>query len=140
MPYLCGLWRFANAYFKEKGRGFVLVKRIFLLEDDLSLLNGLSFAIKKQGYELDVARTTLEAEEMWNQDRYNLAILDVSLPMRCMIWERKGLAALSGSMCRRMIKESAQASGLMSMALHAVRREKKQHSVHMHLCGITDCG
>ncbi len=80
MPYLCGLWRFANAYFKEKGRGFVLVKRIFLLEDDLSLLNGLSFAIKKQGYELDVARTTLEAEEMWNQDRYNLAILDVSLP------------------------------------------------------------
>ena len=56
------------------------MKRIFLLEDDLSLINGLSFAIKKQGYEIDVARTTLEAEGMWNQDRYNLAILDVSLP------------------------------------------------------------
>ena len=61
-------------------RGFDSMKRIFLLEDDLSLLNGLSFAIKKQGYEIDVARTTLEAEGMWNQDRYNLAILDVSLP------------------------------------------------------------
>ena len=37
------------------------MKRLFLLEDDLSLINGLSFAIKKQGYEIEVARTTLEA-------------------------------------------------------------------------------
>ena len=65
---------------RDGTRGFDSMKRIFLLEDDLSLLNGLSFAIKKQGYEIDVARTTLEAEGMWNQDRYNLAILDVSLP------------------------------------------------------------
>ncbi len=27
------------------------MKRIFLVEDDLSLINGLSFAIKKQGYD-----------------------------------------------------------------------------------------
>lgn len=65
---------------EKKNGGFDSMKRIFLLEDDLSLINGLSFAIKKQGYEIDVARTTLEAEGMWNQDRYNLAILDVSLP------------------------------------------------------------
>ena len=36
------------------------MKRLFLLEDDLSLINGLSFAIRKQGYEIDVARTMLE--------------------------------------------------------------------------------
>lgn len=36
------------------------MKRIFLVEDDLSLINGLSFAVKKQGYILDVARTCSE--------------------------------------------------------------------------------
>jgi DNA-binding response OmpR family regulator len=56
------------------------MKRIFLLEDDLSLVNGLSYAIEKQGYTIDVARTTLEAESMWDRDKYNMAILDVSLP------------------------------------------------------------
>ena len=38
------------------------MKRLFLLEDDLSLINGLTFAVKKEGYEIDVARTTLEAD------------------------------------------------------------------------------
>lgn len=28
------------------------MKQLFLLEDDLSLINGLSFALKKQGYEI----------------------------------------------------------------------------------------
>lgn len=56
------------------------MKRIFLLEDDLSLINGLSFAIKKQGYEIEVARTTLEAGTLWSNGTYDLAILDVSLP------------------------------------------------------------
>lgn len=56
------------------------MKRLFLLEDDLSLINGLSFAVKKEGYEIDVARTTLEAATLWVNDKYDLVILDVSLP------------------------------------------------------------
>lgn len=56
------------------------MKRIFFVEDDLSLINGLSFAIKKQGYETDIARTCLEAEKMWVNGKYDLVILDVSLP------------------------------------------------------------
>ena len=56
------------------------MKRLFLLEDDLSLINGLSFAVKKQGYEIDVARTTGEADALWVNGKYDLAILDVSLP------------------------------------------------------------
>ena len=56
------------------------MKRLFLLEDDLSLINGLSFAIKKQGYEITVARTTLEAGALWADGKYDLVILDVSLP------------------------------------------------------------
>ena len=56
------------------------MKRIFFVEDDLSLINGLSFAIKKQGYEIDVARTGLEAEKLWMNGKYDLVILDVTLP------------------------------------------------------------
>lgn len=55
------------------------MKRIFFVEDDLSLINGLSFAMKKQGYEIDIARTILEAEELWSNGKYDLVILDVSL-------------------------------------------------------------
>ncbi len=56
------------------------MKRIFFVEDDLSLISGLSFAIKKQGYEIEVARTSLEAETLWTNGKYDLVILDVSLP------------------------------------------------------------
>lgn len=56
------------------------MKRLFLLEDDLSLINGLSFALKKQGYELEIARTTQEADALWMNGKYDLVILDVSLP------------------------------------------------------------
>ncbi|MDO4275679.1 MAG: response regulator transcription factor [Eubacteriales bacterium] len=56
------------------------MKRIFFVEDDLSLINGLSFAIKKQGYEIVIARTSLEAHDLWLNGKYDLVILDVSLP------------------------------------------------------------
>lgn len=38
------------------------MKRIFFVEDDLSLISGLSYAMKKQGYEIEVARTSHEAQ------------------------------------------------------------------------------
>lgn len=56
------------------------MSNILLLEDDLSLINGLSFAFKKQGFELSIARTLSEANILWADGKYNLLILDVSLP------------------------------------------------------------
>lgn len=56
------------------------MKHIFFVEDDLSLINGLSFAMKKQGYELTLARTRAEAEQLWAGSKYDLVILDVTLP------------------------------------------------------------
>ena len=56
------------------------MKRIFFVEDDLSLIGGLSFALKKQGYEIDIARTSMEAEQLWQDGTYDLVILDVALP------------------------------------------------------------
>lgn len=56
------------------------MKRILLVEDDVSLVSGLSFAIRKQGYQLDVAQTKSEAEQIWEKGAYDLVILDVTLP------------------------------------------------------------
>ena len=57
--------------------------RILLLEDELSLISGLSFALTKQGFEIEIARTMKEAGACWRKGRYNLFILDVSLPDGC---------------------------------------------------------
>lgn len=54
--------------------------KILLLEDDLSLINGLSFVFKKEGFESDIARTLKEADAFWADGKYDLLILDVSLP------------------------------------------------------------
>ena len=59
------------------------MSKILLLEDDLSLINGLSFVFKKQGFELSIARTLKEAEGMWKDGKYDLLVLDVSLPDGC---------------------------------------------------------
>lgn len=56
------------------------MSKILLLEDDLSLITGLTFALKKVGYELDVVKTIKEAEDICISKRYDLLILDVTLP------------------------------------------------------------
>ncbi|WP_297284188.1 response regulator transcription factor [uncultured Agathobaculum sp.] len=56
------------------------MKRIFFVEDDLSLIHGLSFALRQQGYEVVNARTCLEAETLWQDGSFDLVILDVTLP------------------------------------------------------------
>ncbi len=54
--------------------------KILLLEDDFSLITGLSFALEKAGYALDTAQTLHEADALWADGKYDLLILDVSLP------------------------------------------------------------
>lgn len=56
------------------------MKHIFFVEDDLSLISGLTYALRKEGYEVENARTAAEAEKLWEEGTYDLAILDVTLP------------------------------------------------------------
>lgn len=56
------------------------MSRIMLLEDDLSLVNGLSFAFQKQGYALEIARMVADAEKIWRKGTFEFLVLDVSLP------------------------------------------------------------
>lgn len=56
------------------------VSRILLLEDDQSLVDGLSYALCKNGYEVDVAHDVAQAFERLGAQRYDLLLLDVGLP------------------------------------------------------------
>lgn len=60
--------------------GFAL-NRLLLLEDDLSLIDGLQYSLKKNGFDTEVARTVREAMTRLPEiSRYDLLILDVTLP------------------------------------------------------------
>lgn len=55
--------------------------RILLLEDDASLIDGLAYSLKKNGFDVDVSRTVREAKQRLSDlGNYVLLILDVSLP------------------------------------------------------------
>lgn len=56
------------------------MKRLFFVEDDAALMKGLVFALERQGYEVVCARTLREAESIWENETFDLVILDVSLP------------------------------------------------------------
>lgn len=64
------------------GKGCIM-QRILLIEDDLSLIDGLSYSLKKQGFDLSTARTVREALAVWSDGKYDLLILDLSLPDGC---------------------------------------------------------
>ena len=55
--------------------------RLFLLEDDRSLIDGLRYSLEKNRFRLTVARTVGEAmERLERTEDYDLLLLDVSLP------------------------------------------------------------
>lgn len=56
------------------------MNRVLLVEDDLSLIEGLEFSLKKDGYQVDLARTVREALERFRSQSYDLLILDLGLP------------------------------------------------------------
>ena len=55
--------------------------KILLLEDDVSLIDGLKYSLKKNGFDVEFVRTVQEAlSRLIEIDKYNLLILDVTLP------------------------------------------------------------
>lgn len=54
---------------------------LLLLEDDISLIDGLVYSLRKNGFSVDVARTVQEAKMCLPKlSSYDLLILDVTLP------------------------------------------------------------
>ena len=57
------------------------MSRLLLLEDDLSLIDGLKYSLEKNGFELDVVRSVRAArEKLRERHGYDLLLLDVTLP------------------------------------------------------------
>lgn len=57
------------------------MNKILLLEDDVSLVDGLVYSLKKNEFDVEVARTVYEAIQYLSEiNRYDLLILDVTLP------------------------------------------------------------
>lgn len=54
--------------------------RLLLLEDDQSLIDGLVYALTKEGFALDVAMTVREARAQLATQAYDLLLLDQTLP------------------------------------------------------------
>jgi DNA-binding response OmpR family regulator len=55
-------------------------RNILIVDDDKSILRILTRILQKQGYSTHTAETGREAEEMINNQSYDLALIDVKLP------------------------------------------------------------
>lgn len=55
-------------------------KKILYVEDDLSLIEGLKYTLEKNGFQVDNARTVKAAYQFFQGGRYDLLLLDVTLP------------------------------------------------------------
>ena len=56
------------------------MRKILLVEDDLSLIEGLTFSLSKHDFDVTVARTVKEAQACFNPSEYELILLDLMLP------------------------------------------------------------
>lgn len=54
--------------------------RILLVEDDLGLIEGLAFSLKKNGFSVDIARSVQEGAAAFQARPFDLLLLDVTLP------------------------------------------------------------
>ncbi len=56
------------------------MSNILLVEDDLSLIDGLEYSLNKNGFNVDVTRTVKEALAHYADKKYDLLLLDLTLP------------------------------------------------------------
>ncbi len=57
------------------------MNKILLLEDDISLIDGLKYSLEKNGFSLDIVNTISQAMESFTKKlKYDLLLLDVTLP------------------------------------------------------------
>jgi DNA-binding response OmpR family regulator len=55
-------------------------KRILIIDDDRSILDGFKMILERKGYLTDTAQTGIDAIEKVKSSYFNLAIIDIGLP------------------------------------------------------------
>jgi DNA-binding response OmpR family regulator len=56
------------------------MERILLVEDDSSLITGLTFSLEKYGFSIEVVRTVEAALSAFREKAFDILVLDVTLP------------------------------------------------------------
>ena len=56
------------------------MNNILLVEDDLNLIDGLEYSLSKNGFQVDITRTVQETLALYADGKYDLLILDLTLP------------------------------------------------------------
>lgn len=56
------------------------MNRILYIEDDLSLIDGLKYTLETNGYIVDNAQTVKEAYSFYQNNNYDLLLIDITLP------------------------------------------------------------
>jgi PAS domain S-box-containing protein len=101
---------------REQGKA---QKRILLVEDYEGNVVLLSYLLDSLGCQYDVARTGLEAVNMWKQRGYDLILMDVQMP------EMDGFTATA--QIRRMEEEKALTrTPIIGMTAHALVGDKEK--------------
>jgi two-component system response regulator VicR len=55
-------------------------KKLLVVDDEPAIIKGLKFSLERDGYYIDAAYDGEEAIEMFNNNQYDLVVLDVMLP------------------------------------------------------------
>ena len=84
----------------------MMKNKILVVEDDSSLIEGLQYSLSKNGFAVDIARTVKEATELIESNRYDLLVLDVTLP------DGTGF-----SICEQVRKNGSQVPSILLTAL-----------------------
>ena len=53
---------------------------VLLVEDDKAIADGLSYSLKLEGYQLDIAFSVAQTKQCLSQKSYDLVLLDIGLP------------------------------------------------------------
>lgn len=54
--------------------------KVLLVEDNDTIVLGLEYLLREEGFQFDCARTRLEAEQKIRREKYDICLLDISLP------------------------------------------------------------
>ncbi len=54
--------------------------KVLLVEDNDAIVLGLEYLLREEGFQFDCARTRLEAEQKIRREKYDICLLDISLP------------------------------------------------------------
>ena len=54
--------------------------RVLVVEDEISYSEALTYLLRKEGYEVNVAETGPEALELFDRDGADIVLLDLMLP------------------------------------------------------------